>query len=258
MRRNKIISYHPLERKKTKPRYRFVVALLVLVLIIWGMVKSTEKSNSLKKNVVTKKTTTTQKTVSKKTEKIKIGLQAGHWKTEEMPDEFDKLKRQGGGGEVKGYLEWEINLEIANATAGILREKGFEVDVLPATVPIYYKADLFVAIHLDGNDYTSVSGFKSAGSAYDKTGKAEAISDTITEGYLAKTEMRQDTNITEDMTEYYAFNYDDHENAISDETPGVIFEAGFLTNSNDRWILLHKTQMVAQGLADGIIDYFDK
>ena len=97
---------------------------------------------------------------------LRVGLQVGHWRTEELPDEFERLRRRGGGTRGGGKKEWEVNLAIAEKTANLLRDQGIVVDILPATVPEAYWADAFIAIHADGNDNSSVSGFKVA-SAYD-------------------------------------------------------------------------------------------
>src|SRR5881628_2216690 len=51
----------------------------------------------------------------------RIGLQAGHWRTAEVPAELKRLETLTGtsGG---GVSEWELNLDIANRVAAVLRE----------------------------------------------------------------------------------------------------------------------------------------
>src|SRR5688572_29749836 len=92
----------------------------------------------------------------------KVTLQVGHWKNKELPDEFEKLRRTGGGTSGGGKAEWEVNLEIAELTAELLRPEGIIVEILPATVPASYWADVFISIHADGNENSTVSGYKIA------------------------------------------------------------------------------------------------
>ena len=95
----------------------------------------------------------------------RVGLQAGHWKAQELPDELQRLRERGGGTSGGGKAEWEVNLAIVEETAFLLRAQGIVVDILPATIPKAYWADVFIAIHADGNTNPNVSGFKVA-SAY--------------------------------------------------------------------------------------------
>lgn len=185
---------------------------------------------------------------------IRVGIQAGHWKNEEIPDELSKLY-WSGGATVGSVEEWAENLLIAKKVAALLKAKGVTVDLLPATVPENYQADLFIALHLDGNDVTSVSGYKIVSSEFDQTGEAELASQMISTSYKEATNFIQDPNITEDMTEYYAFNYIKYLHSISEATPGVILEMGYLTNFNDRQFILSEPDTVAAGIASGILQF---
>lgn len=187
--------------------------------------------------------------------KIKVGLQAGHWKNSELPDELENLRLYGGGGEFQGKFEWKINLSVAEKAAEILKKSGIEVDILPATVPNDYKADLFVSIHCDGNDVTSVSGYKVAASNFDKSEQAEKLSESIYDEYGKITKLKTEPNITKDMTEYYVFNYINFHHSINPETPGVIVEMGFLTNTKDQQIIVYNQDLAAKGIAEGILKY---
>lgn len=44
---------------------------------------------------------------------LRVGLQAGHWKNNELPDELENLRNYGGGAKGGGMAEWEVNLAIA-------------------------------------------------------------------------------------------------------------------------------------------------
>src|SRR5688572_316427 len=91
----------------------------------------------------------------------RVGLQAGHWRSSELPDELRRLRGNTGtsGG---GVAEWELNLDVARRAARRLEAEGITVDVLPATVPPGYTADAFVAIHADGDAAGRLSGYKLA------------------------------------------------------------------------------------------------
>src|SRR5439155_12820374 len=82
--------------------------------------------------------------------RARVGIQAGHWRSEELPDELASLREQGGA-RVGGASEVEITLAIAQRVAALLSARGVTVDILPATVPPGYRADAFVALHCDVN-----------------------------------------------------------------------------------------------------------
>ena len=44
----------------------------------------------------------------------------------------------------------------------MLEQLGYEVDILPAVVPPNYRARLFIAIHADGSNDSSASGYRVA------------------------------------------------------------------------------------------------
>lgn len=185
---------------------------------------------------------------------LRVGLQAGHWKNSELPDELERLRGNTGsaGG---GKSEWEVNLDIANRTAEILREKGIAAEVLPATVPERYWADAFVAIHADGNLNHSVSGFKIASPRRDYTGRAENLVLSLYSSYSRETGMEQDPNVSRNMRGYYAFSWRRFTHAIHPMTPAAIIETGFLTNPADRRIIVNSPQKSARGIAEGIINF---
>lgn len=186
----------------------------------------------------------------------KVGLQVGHWKNDELPDELDRLRGNTGssGG---GKWEWEVNLVIAQETAEILREQGIVVDILPATVPPDYWADVFVAIHADGSLDRLKSGFKAASPRRDYSGKAPKLLSLVEEDYQNATEFEKDPNVTRNMSGYYAFAWWRYEHAVHPKTASIILETGFLTSASDRKIILSKPEVSAKGLAEGIISFLE-
>jgi N-acetylmuramoyl-L-alanine amidase len=185
---------------------------------------------------------------------VKVALQAGHWKANEVPEELERLKNNTGssGG---GKWEWEVNLDIAQRTADILQARGIMTDILPVTIPPQYFADAFVAIHADGNDNRAVAGYKTAAPWRDWTGKASRLAENIDREYGNSTGLGKDPNISRNMRGYYAFSWWRYEHALHPMTTGVIIETGFLTNYGDRQVIVSNPQLAAEGIAKGIINY---
>ncbi len=191
------------------------------------------------------------------TVEARVGLQVGHWRIEELPDELARL-RENVGGAAGGVREVEVNLAVAEETAAILRRHGVTVDILPATVPPGYRADAFVAIHCDINNDSGMRGYKLARYRYSAIPALdEALIAAVGSSYAATTGQPQDSHITRGMTEYYAFSGDYLRHAVDAGTPAAIVELGFLTNPGDRVLLTTQPQLVAWGLAAGILRFLE-
>ena len=184
----------------------------------------------------------------------KVGLQVGHWKNDELPDELDRLKGSTGAS-VDSFKEWELNHKIALQTAEILEEKGIEVDIIPATVPEKYWADVFVAIHADGNESSYISGYKVAGPWRRHFNKSDRLVELIDDSYGKETDLIKDENISRNMRGYYAFSWWRYDHSIHPMTSAVIIETGFITNYNDRKLLNEQPEKPAKGIANGIVDF---
>src|SRR5207237_3580398 len=89
----------------------------------------------------------------------RVGIQAGHWLTDQVPPELGRLQAGAVGG---GKQEWEVNLDVAQRAAVLLESANIQVDVLPATVPPSYRANAFIALHADGDPAGVANGFKVA------------------------------------------------------------------------------------------------
>jgi hypothetical protein len=184
----------------------------------------------------------------------RVGLQVGHWKNDELPDELSRLRGNTGatGG---GKSESEVNFTIAEKTKEILEKQNIIVDILPSTVPPKYWADVFVAIHADGSLDRSASGFKVAAPRRDFSGKSDKLVDLIENSYQDSTKLSIDPNVTNNMRGYYSFAWWRYEHAVHPRATSVILETGFLSNANDRKIIVHKPELSAQGLAEAITIY---
>jgi hypothetical protein len=184
----------------------------------------------------------------------KVALQVGHWQNDAVPEELHKLRGNTGasGG---GKTEWEVNYDIALRTKTLLEAQGVTVELLPATVPPQYWADVFVAIHADGSLDPEKSGYKLATPRRDYTGNADDLLNAIETSYGSATGLEIDPNVTRNMRGYYAFSWWRYEHAVHPMTASVILETGFLSSPSDRQLLLGNPQLSAEGLADGITKY---
>ena len=186
----------------------------------------------------------------------RVGIQVGHWKIDEAPAEFPNLRSQGGGS-FDGVDEVDVNLDIAQRVAALLRARGLAVDVLPATIPPGYLADAFVSLHADGDDYREARGFKIAHGFYRGPHEDELV-ESLTRSFADATGLPWDDNVSADMTDYYAFAWYRYEHALSPFTPAAIVEMGFLSQEEDRRVLLEEQSTVARGIADGITRFLAK
>src|SRR3990167_7682509 len=187
----------------------------------------------------------------------RVGLQVGHWKREELPDELKRLRERGGGASGGGKAEWETNLAIAEETKEFLEAEGVIVDILPSTIPPAYWADVFIAIHADGNVNSEVSGFKVAAPHRDLTGRAGSLVDTLEAEYARSTGLRLDFNVTRNMRGYYAFNWRRYEHAVHPMTVAAILETGFLTSPVDQRVIVAQPRIAARGIADAVLKFLD-
>ena len=151
--------------------------------------------------------------------------------------------------------EWQVNLEIARRAQAMLEEIGYEVDLLPAVVPPRYRAHLFIAIHADGSDDPSASGYRVAAPRRDRTGRASRFATLLEDSYGEATGLRRLPSATRRMRNYYAFNYRRYEHALHPETIGVIIEAGFLTNQSDRRLMMDAPDRPARGIVEAVLAF---
>lgn len=191
------------------------------------------------------------------TAKVNVAIQAGHWKSAELPDALAQLRGSTGaaGG---GRTESQVTLDIAERTARLLRDKGLTVEVLPATVPTGYKADLFIALHADGSSTSGPRGYKVSTRWRSEVAAMDALLvQSIEHGYGGLTKLPQDSNITRAMRGYYAYSsYRGEEYRIGDTTPAAILEMGFMTNAQDRALMFNNPDLIARGVVTGMENFY--
>lgn len=187
----------------------------------------------------------------------RVGIQIGHYQIEQLPAELSKIQYDTGTQAADGTTELSINTDLALKVASILQQHGIAVDILPATVPENYLADAFVALHVDGNDYSYVNGYKVAGSSFDSTNKSSELAQEIFTSYASTGLSDDSADISQDMSQYYAFNYQKYAHTVSTATPSAIVETGYITNSGDESYLTNHSQAAAQAIATGILTFLN-
>jgi hypothetical protein len=186
----------------------------------------------------------------------RVGLQAGHYLFDEAPPELLSLRRNPGapGG---GRVEWQVTIDLAERAAEILRERGFEVDILPTTIPVRYRAHAFLAIHVDGEETGSMRGHKTARPNFSSIPEIDdAFAQTIHEEYGRVTGLPDNSQfITGRMRNYYAFNAGRYRHAVAPGVPQAILETGFMSNRTDRDFLFNRPEVAAQGIAEAVLRF---
>jgi len=172
---------------------------------------------------------------------LHVGIVAGHWQNDPgaiCPD---------------GLREVDINLDIARRVVWILQRHGYRVDLLAEFDPRLegYQADALVSIHTDACNIPEASGFKVARVLQSAIPEEEdRLVECLHRAYAQRTELYYHANsITYDMREYHAF-YE-----IDPQTPAAIIETGFM--AADRELLIGRPDLVAQGIAEGIICFLE-
>jgi N-acetylmuramoyl-L-alanine amidase len=183
-----------------------------------------------------------------------VGIQAGHWRVEELPEEQYRL-RDSTGARYGSLREVDLNLEVARRVADLLRASGARVDLLPARVPAGYRADVFVAVHADGAYRPVARGWKAA-TPWRASEAARRLREALAGTYPRFTGLPEDRfGTTSYMRGYYAFSPHRYEHAIDPRTPAVILEMGFITVREDREALFGDPQAAALGIAAGILRF---
>jgi N-acetylmuramoyl-L-alanine amidase len=171
----------------------------------------------------------------------RIGIVVGHWQSDVgavCPD---------------GLTEVEINHQVAERVVQMLREQGYDAEMLAEFSPRLngYRAAALVSIHADSCNVPEASGFKVARVS---SSMVPALEDQLvaclSKHYARATGLSfHRSSITFDMTQYHAF-YE-----IEPQTPAAIIEIGFM--AADRRLLTRRQDRVAQGIVDGLLCFLE-
>ena len=188
----------------------------------------------------------------------RVGIQVGHWQTDNVPKEYGTRLAFQTGTSWAGITEVDVNLDIAERMAKLLQSQGIAVDIIPTTVPIGYLADVFIALHCDGDGVGVASGFKMAHSSRRSPFEDKLLSD-VKQSYEKGTGMDWDADhISRAMVGLYSFNWSRYQHSSSPFTPSVIIEMGFLSNHHDRSLLVGQPDLIARAITDGIVKFLDE
>lgn len=181
----------------------------------------------------------------------RVGIQVGHWMTDVVPPELRRLEVQTGTS-WNGLTEVEVSLVIGARLKSLLESHGYVVDLIPTTVPQGYLADVFIALHMDGDGTGENSGYKMAHGS--RRGPYEQqLLDDVKEEYGKVTGLEYDPeHVTRNMLGYFAFSWQRYRSATSPFTPSVILEMGYLSNDEDRALAVDHPDVIARGIANGI------
>jgi len=168
-----------------------------------------------------------------------IGIVAGHWGND------------SGAVCSDGLTEEKVNLRIATLVQQDLIAENYQVDLLKEFDPKLngYDAMVLISIHNDSCEYinSDATGFKVAAAKSSQfPEKAARLTACMEDRYKAATKLPFHFNtITNDMTQYHAFN------EIDPNTTAAIIETGFL--NLDRQILTKHPDVIAKGVTNGIL-----
>ncbi len=184
---------------------------------------------------------------------VRVGLQVGHLEVANHPEELANL-RYSTGASVNGINEVDVNLLVAQLLRDMLVNEGITVDMLPATVPPNYKADVFVALHADSSEDPERRGYKSAVFRQERNKKDVLLKQIIDKNYFYFSGLPDDdSNVSGSMLEYYAFNKR-FKHSVSRKTPAIIVEMGYLSNPADLQFIEDPVNP-AYALKIGILSY---
>ena len=188
----------------------------------------------------------------------RIGIQVGHWMTDQVPAELGTRIVFQTGTSWAGIDEVDVNMDIAARIKAQLTARGYIVDIIPTRVPAGYLADLFLALHADGDGTGENSGFKLAHGS--RRGPFEdRLVALLRAEYEAVTGLSYDAeHVTRAMTAYYAFNWGRYQHAAAAHTPAAILELGYLSNGHDRELMVNKADAVATSIVNGIQKFLDE
>jgi N-acetylmuramoyl-L-alanine amidase len=184
----------------------------------------------------------------------RVALQVGHLDARAHPDELARL-RTSTGARSGGLREVDVNLAVAEALANRLARAGVRVELLPATVPPGYRADVLLAVHADANVDPARRGYKSAHREPPRNRREPWLRRAVDAAYLAAAPLPHDAaNVTGAMLDYYAFAHRRLRHAAHPATAGLIVELGYLSHPQDRaW--LDRAEAPARALAEGVLGY---
>ncbi len=211
-----------------------IVCLAVACLLLLGLTQKPDLS-TVPSSIDAVKETVQHMTLvpSFKPKNVRVGIQIGHFNAINQPDELERL-RYSTGGSFNGVNEVDINKATAYMLSEMLEHEGIVVDLLPATIPPNYDADLVISIHADSSPEAYRRGYKSAHFRHPRNKWEPILKRHIDSAYFYYSGLPDDDqNVSGSMLEYYAFNRASFKHTVSRSTPALIVEMGYLSHPED-------------------------
>jgi hypothetical protein len=184
----------------------------------------------------------------------RVGVQIGHDGVAAHPDELGHL-RGNTGGYADGLSEVTVNRTVAAALETVLEAEGVAVDLLRATPPAGYHADLMLSLHADSVLDRARRGYKSSYFEPPRSALEPRLKGLVDRAYLSATGLPDDSlNTTGNMRRYYAFNFRRYAHSVHPATPALLVELGYLSSPGDA-ALLKQPERVAGALAEGVVGF---
>lgn len=185
---------------------------------------------------------------------VRVGIQIGHLDAQDHSEELANL-RYSTGGHSKGINEVDINKAVALALKEELELLNIIVDIIPATVPPKYRADLVVSLHADSSPDSERRGYKSSAFRQTRNDYDAMLKSHLDNAYFEASGLPDDdSNVSGSMLEYYAFNRR-FKHSVNRKTPAVIVELGYISNESD--LVFLQSDQPAQALKEGILTYLE-
>ena len=185
---------------------------------------------------------------------VRVGIQIGHENVAAHPEELAQL-RWNTGGHANGLDEVELNRAVAGALQDQLEAYGVVVELLSATPPEGYYADLVLSLHADSVEDPARRGYKSAYFDPKRNPLEPRLKATIDRAYLTASGFPDDHhNTTQNMHRYYAFNTWRYRHSVHPGTPALIIEMGYLSSDADM-AFLSLPEQPAAALSAGILEF---
>lgn len=261
-----------------------VMAAILLTALLWGCAANqatptdtlqtampTETVQQTASSEVTEQTTVPETT---QPEPLLVVIDAGHQakgNSEKEPvgpgaTEMKAKVASGTTGNFTGIPEYELNLAVAQMLQQLLEERGYEVVMIRTTHNVdisnaqraemanALNADAFVRIHANSSDDSSVHGIlticQTESNPYNGElyARSKALSQLVLDAMVDATGAKK-RNVWETDT-MSGVNWC--------QVPVTIVEMGFMSNEEEDRLMATEEyrQLLAQGIANGIDDYF--